>query len=344
MERILLSESRCTPFVSGEHTSSVLTVGQTVLVRPFNPRRRTTTVEFQGRLGNVLFGYAAGLTVQSRRGGELRFLHWRTPSTSDFLAYVDPDGVDGIADLLRGFRPVTGRRLTDKIKRRIIRQLRTKVHRIRVGVGEMHRFRQSPPFAAVPEDLSFSAKRKVLFVGFFQHPSWYEPSLDVVTEKIWSTVSPHVNHLLGVNSTVISVRLGDYVEIGWDLAPAYYERAIAALGPIEGPIWITSDEPEVAQAMLEPILKSHGLTVDSLPVLDLSGSMRDFTLLCVARNVIMSNSTYCWWGTVTGQMQGNQGSKRVICPSPWIATYPNSDVLIRPDWTVAEAEFGNRKV
>lgn len=342
MERILLSESRCTPFVSGEQTSSVLTVGQTVPVKPFNPRRRTTTVEFQGRLGNVLFGYAAGLTVQSRRGGELHFLDWRTPSRSDFETYVDPDGSEGIANYFRGARYFTRHRLVDKVGWRVLRQLRRALRRLRVFTRELRIVEQCNAFSPFVSDIDVGVSRRLLLIGYFQHPTWFEPSLDAVTSQVWTGLTPHVAGLLQADATVISVRRGDYVSLGWDLLPNFYERAIDALGRIDGPIWITSDDPVAAQAMLEPILRDRNLVAAPLPNLYASPAMRDFALLCTARNVIMSNSTFCWWGTVTGQLQGNQPKKTVICPTPWLATYPNSDVLFRPDWTLIEATFGGQ--
>jgi hypothetical protein len=43
---VLQIQWRCTSFASGEQTSSLLTVWQTVLARTSNRRRRTTTVDF----------------------------------------------------------------------------------------------------------------------------------------------------------------------------------------------------------------------------------------------------------------------------------------------------------
>lgn len=260
----------------------------------------------------------------------------------DFETYVDPEGVEGIAELFRGARYFRRRRLVDKVRWRAVRQLRRALRWLRVSTRELRILEQRSAFEPFPSDLDLHASRTLLLVGYFQHPTWFEPSLDVVTEKIWSGLSRYVEHLRDADVTVISVRRGDYVGLGWDIRPEYYERAIDALGPIEGPIWIMSDDLVAAQAMLEPILRDRQLEAALLPVIDLEPSMRDFALLCVARNVIMSNSTFCWWGTVTGQRQGNQPAKTIICPTPWIASYLKSDVLIRPDWTPIEATFGAR--
>lgn len=328
-------------FGAGSKGPCCFEVGNNGLVRDRARRKRTTTVEFRGRLGNLFFEYAAGLTVQQIRGGKLFLQDWRSPSASEFLAYLDPTGVDGLAQKFRGLRYFCPRGPIDKILWRAILRFRWMVRRLLVSIGILERFLESQAFASLPSEPGMFEKRDVILFGFFQHPTWFEDSLDVVTEKIWTGLSSHVEHLVDSNATVISVRLSDYVRLGWNLLPDYYERAIDVLGHIEGPIWITSDDPDAAQAMLEPILRSRNLVASPAPDLDLNPAIRDFGILSVARNVIMSNSTFCWWGTVTGQRQGNQPPKTIICPTRWIPLGSNSVVLIRADWIRLDATFSS---
>ncbi|MEN9802806.1 MAG: hypothetical protein RLZ37_1931 [Actinomycetota bacterium] len=301
--------------------------------------RRITTVQFAGRLGNLFFEYAAALTLHRARGGELRFLDWRTPSRADFLAYLDPDGSAGLHREFRGVRYFERSRLAGKVKWQVMRVIRGIVRRVRGAAGVQSRFTPEDPFAPAPENLAALDHRRLLVHGYFQHPSWFEPTLGEVTGRIWSTVGPHVCHLANHNATVMAVRLGDYRRLGWELTAPYYERAIEALGDLDGPIWITSDDPAGALRLLAPILDKHGQCASPLPEVDMTASMRDFALLCVARNVIMSNSTFCWWGTVTGQLQGGQEPKRIVCPTPWLPTTDKSVALIRADWIAVEASF-----
>ncbi len=314
-------------------------MGNNGLVRDRASRKRTTTVEFRGRLGNLFFEYAAGLTVQQIRGGKLFLQDWRSPSASEFLAYLDPTGVDGLAQKFRGLRYFFPRGPIHKVLWRTVLRSRWMVRRLLVSIGILERFVESQAFAPLPSEPGMFEKRNLLLFGHFQHPTWFEPSLDVVTEKIWAALSGHVQHLVATKATVISVRLDDYVPLGWDLLPDYYERAVDALGHIEGPIWITSDDPDAARAMLEPILRSRGLAASPAPELDLNPAMRDFGLWSVARNVIMSNSTFCWWGTVTGQRQGNQAPKTIICPTRWLPFGSNYEAINRADWIRLDATF-----
>ncbi len=301
--------------------------------------RRVTTVEFGGRLGNLFFVYAAALTLHRARGGELRLLDWRTPSRADFLAYLDPDGSAGLDQMFRGVRYFERTRLTAKIKWHVFRILRRATRWALRTTGVQSTLTPENPFAPAPENLAALDHRRLLVPGYFQHRSWFEPMLGEVTDRIWSTVGPHVSHLVNHNATVFSLRLGDYLRYGWDLTAPYYERAIEALGDVDGPIWITSDDPAGALRLLAPILDTYGLRASPLPEVDLTDSMRDFGLLCVARNVIMSNSTFCWWGTVSGQLQGGQAPKRIICPTPWLPVTDKSVELIRADWIAVEASF-----
>lgn len=301
--------------------------------------RRITTVEFDGRLGNLFFEYAAALTLHRARGGELRFLDWRTPSRADFLAYLDPDGSADLEQKIRGVRYFERIRLTAKVKWHMLRTFRRAARRARGAAGVQSRFTPENPFAPAPENLAALDHRRLLVHGYFQHPSWFEPTLGEVTGRIWSTVGPHVCHLANHNATVMAVRLGDYRRLGWELTAPYYERAIEALGDVDGPIWIASDDPAGALRLLAPILDKYGLRASPLPEVNMTDSMRDFGLLCVARNVIMSNSTFCWWGTVTGQLHGGQETKRIVCPTPWIPMTDKSVALIRGDWIAVEASF-----
>ena len=301
--------------------------------------RRITIVEFGGRLGNLFFVYAAALTLLRVRGGEVRYLDWRTPSRADFFAYLDPDGSADLDQMFCGVRYFERTRLTSKIKWHVFRIFRRAARWALRITGVQSSFTPENPFAPAPENLAALDHRRLLVHGYFQHPSWFEPTLSEVTGRIWSTIGPRVAHLVNLNATMISVRLGDYLRYGWELTAPYYERAIAALGDVDGPIWITSDDPTGALRLLAPILDRYGLCASPLPEVDTTDSMRDFGLLCVARNVIMSNSTFCWWGTVTGQLHGGQAPKRIICPTPWLPATDKSVALIRADWITVEASF-----
>jgi hypothetical protein len=241
--------------------------------------------------------------------------------------------------MFRGFRFLERSRWSAKVRWRIIRNIRRGFCLAQRVTGLQATFNSVLPFAPAPENLASLDQRRLRVKGFFQHPSWFEPTLGEVTSRIWSTVGPHASHLVNLDATVIAVRLGDYLRLGWELTAPYYERAIEALGDVDGPIWIMSDDPDAARRLLAPILDERGLRDSPPPQLDVEGPMRDFALMCVARNVIMSNSTFCWWATVTGQLQGGQVPKRIVCPMPWLPAQGSTVALVRPDWIAVEASF-----
>jgi hypothetical protein len=67
---------------------------------------------------------------------------------------------------------------------------------------------------------------------------------------------------------------------------------------------------------------------------------RDLALLATAEQVVMSNSTFCWWGVVAGQTPGRE--RVVIAPRPWLMGAgldgkADEDSLLRPEWLTVDA-------
>jgi hypothetical protein len=139
------------------------------------------------------------------------------------------------------------------------------------------------------------------------------------------------------NGAVISLRRGDYVRLGWDLPLEYYDSALRLLEPGNIPIWIIGDDALVIELVSEK-WRRQGLNVLALPDLGISNTRRDLALLVRAKNVIMSNSTFCWWGVVTGNLHRRETSRRIISPNRWLPL-PGADSLINPSW---ESVFINR--
>lgn len=326
-------EDRPTEPVSAGGTS------KNVSMRRSSPASRTTVVELKGRTGNLLFQYAAGLTVQQARGGRLALLAWRTPSRPQLEELLDVVDLNGSGNVFRGPRFIEWRRLLGRRVWRGLLQARKRIlprivtaRGAGVAIGETH-------FRPAPVDMAALQAPLIYVDSYCQHPTWFEPVLDVVTQRIWDKISPRIADLVPLEATVISLRAGDYLSNGWDLDLDYYDRAIDLLGPLTGPIWVMSDDAG-AVGKLAPILARHGWDVQPLPDVGTSAETRDFALPIIARNVIMSNSTFCWWGTVTGQLQGNQPPKRIFTPARWFPGEPESDVLLRPDWIRVDMSFG----
>lgn len=297
-----------------------------------------TSVAFIGGLGNRLFQVAAGMMLQQLRGGDLEFYDNRTLSrwpAEELLKHgahaENPGHFLGIPYVYQfGF----ANRMFWKVGRQP-RRLAHRTHLVRHGV---HAFREESGFSPMPDHVAGASQREIDLHGYFQHPTWFEPVLPEITGKMWSLFEPLVQHVEANRATAISVRLGDYVTFGADLHLSYYREALSELGSVDGPVWIVSQEPEAAD-LLAPVLNEFGLTAEPLPVVPASDLVRDLVVLSCARNIIMSNSTFCWWGVVTGQMQGGESARRIIVPNRWLPDAPGSELLIRSGWLPVEATF-----
>ncbi|MEI7623560.1 MAG: alpha-1,2-fucosyltransferase [Actinomycetes bacterium] len=175
--------------------------------------------------------------------------------------------------------------------------------------------------------------------GYFQHPRWFEPVLSEILDALRSSVASVVrpeertfSEELG-DFTVVSLRRGDYVRHGYALPVEYYESAVDALPNVDGPLVLLSDDGLVS-SFAAPWFKAKGFDVVPESVLGARSRHRDLALLADASQVVMSNSTFCWWGTVLGDDcdERKDHERFVVAPRDWITRFPMSPVLIRNRW------------
>jgi hypothetical protein len=286
------------------------------------PRRKLVVATLKGGIGNQLFQYAAGLTVSSQIGAELRVVRRRgseSPLKSDLaLEFTSLEEERarriGLGDSPRG----AWTRLKHGAPRRLAR-----------GRGQYRVVRQPDTAPFAPNEMEFGSVQTLVLDGYFQHPSWFQASKSAVLERL-RIVLPISEVPQG--TTVISIRRGDYVPLGWALPFDYYEHALTLIDPGDGPTYLVGDDPLVLE-LLSDHLKRRGWMCAALPDRGTTPIVRDLALLAAARNVIMSNSTFCWWGVATGE--GLTPDRTVLAPSDWLPI-EGSTSLLRPDWTLIE--------
>jgi hypothetical protein len=175
--------------------------------------------------------------------------------------------------------------------------------------------------------------------GYFQNPEWYEPVLaevlQVLRDGVASVVRPEERSFkeeVG-DYTALSFRRGDYLRLGWALPIDYYEAALKALPKSDGPLVLLSDDGLVANFAAQ-WAQAKGFDVIADSVLGKRSRQRDLALLADASQVVMSNSTFCWWGTVLGDdsVERNDHTRIVVAPRAWIPEYALSPRLLRPQW------------
>ncbi|MSV90184.1 MAG: hypothetical protein F2812_06700 [Actinobacteria bacterium] len=282
-------------------------------------------VVLQGGLGNQLFQYAAGRVVAMEHGASL-FFHELIGGVGLESVLGTPIPHTPLVDLRRLvlYDPVT-------------RSAKSLIgHRVRSA--RLHRstrdatIRQVGAHATSDKALPTPTPCRLGLFGYFQHPTWFDPALPEVTAMLAATIARVAPAGLLLGGTVVSFRRGDYLRNGWGLDLTYYERALAELDCSTGPVWVISDDP-LFSTLAGAWLRHRGFEVEQPPDLGISSRVRDLALLIGADQVVMSNSTFCWWGVVTGDLQRSRlGTRTVVAPREWIPQVPDSSVLLRDGW------------
>jgi len=181
--------------------------------------------------------------------------------------------------------------------------------------------------------------------AYFQHRSWFDRSLASVLNQI--EIATHDARIqFPTFDLCVSLRRGDYVGFGCDLSFDYYVRSLELMVDRSiTSVVVTSDDRLAAHAFSE-FLRSKGYdacTSNDVNVEDdreaddpIDPVLRDFCLIANSRNLIMSNSTFCWWAAELGDVVAVGSKVRIVAyPRGWIEFQDDeSDGLVRPEWTV----------
>lgn len=288
-------------------------------------------IRLMGGLGNQLFQFAAGCTVAKERGRDL-FVYENT--NADLSQFIQGE-----------LQPAT-KRMVD----RLVLNFCERPSLLSRGLWELRAhlfkadpryltFRQEDPFSGRDDEHLFRYKGLLGMTGYFQNPEWYEPVLSEVIQALRSGVAnvvrreePSFRQEFG-DYTALSFRRGDYLRLGWALPIDYYEAALEALPKSDGPLVLLSDDGLVVNFATQ-WFEAKGFDVIPESVLGKRSRHRDLALLANASQVVMSNSTFCWWGTVLGDdnAECDDQTRFVVAPSEWISEYPMSPGLIRSTW------------
>ena len=137
---------------------------------------------------------------------------------------------------------------------------------------------------------------------------------------------------------VVHVRRGDYSKpinkrIGL-LGKDYFFNSIevALNHSSNSPIWIMSDDLEESKEFFRGSSR-HNISWVTPP--NSSSPVESLLLMSKASVIIISNSTFSWWGAKL-----NQGSKsKVIAPKKWFKDLDDPELLIPADWTQIESSW-----
>lgn len=303
--------------------------------------RPNIVVDLHLRLGNQLFQFAAARQLEL--DGALVVFSNRTYQPSGAMA-ESPERLErftgtklriasSLQELATGYLPPTS--ITSPRMNIVLRapMVFPTIHRV---------FR---PACFEPKPTTLPSWSRYRIQAYFQHRSWFDRSLaSVLTEIEIATHDARIR--VPSFDLCVNLRRGDYVGLGWDLSFDYYIRSLEEMrGSGIKSVVVTSDDRLTARAFSE-YLRSNGY--DACTSSDRSAAplresedpidpvLRDFCLVANSRNLVMSNSTFCWWAAELGDMlAGGSGDRVVVYPRGWVEFKDDeSDGLVRPEWTV----------
>lgn len=178
--------------------------------------------------------------------------------------------------------------------------------------------------------------------GFFQHASLVEKSWTSLQEKlIQSNKFSKFFNSQKINRIAIHLRFGDYSDdprtkstYGLTKLEYYLEsyREITEQNLPKFEIAVVSDNLEMAKKTI-----NHENTQTEVTYISNSSAIDDLFEIARSSHVVMSNSTFSWWGAWFAYQ--NHEAK-VIYPRPWFADNSDPDLPIYFDrWIAKKREF-----
>jgi len=157
--------------------------------------------------------------------------------------------------------------------------------------------------------------------GYFQTEKYFYDYRDEIKELFCFDSAHDCSHLVGDNTVGIHIRRGDYTTIPTVLGildEGYYARAIKEIGDYDN-IVICTDDPDWAYERFGSLCQ----------ISNFSSEIDDLNLLSQCKKVIMSNSSFSWWGAYLGV-----DKEKVIAPSKWFGPdgYQDYEDIYLKDW------------
>jgi len=251
-------------------------------------------IKIQGRLGNQLFQYAFAL-AQKKRLQKNFYLHkiyririgqyFNVPKTNFIFHYIQ----------------------------RFYFLLITKFKPLAIS--------QNQSITPV-ETIALFSKNNILIDGFFQSEKFFENVKDeiknqlTVKKKYKSSIQDFTKN--EKENIAVHIRRTDYInwgndELGYGLAlpVTYYTNALAQLDPTNKNIIFISDDIAFTK---------NNFKVAGAMYSENNSEIFDLQLLMHADYLILSNSTFAWWGAYL-----NQKAKKVYSPQYWLGFKINKE-------------------
>jgi hypothetical protein len=176
--------------------------------------------------------------------------------------------------------------------------------------------------------------------GYFQNSSWYKSVIESVCNKIIHSTKKIFNDF-EKNEVVIALRRSEYIQRGIEIKFDYYLDALKYFNKRKNLEILVVSEDVVFNTLLSNNLKYLGykVKIPDKKIKNYSKALIDLFSIIKSDNLIISNSSFNWWGAAIRKFCSYDPS-RVVVPKNW---YPkkfndNHPGLLQ-DWSTKENNF-----
>ena len=333
-------------------TLIVLILLKSKMKKSYTNQNKVINLYLAGGLGNQLFQIAY---TSKLKGVRLLRLHQPCPDLCELISIGlleswlsrNPGATVEILQKLSLRKRLArnqGLRLSGKIYNRLsfrqntIRFIRLKL--INIFLDSQSRL-VIPNGIGQDKALEFSSKQsRISLVGYFQSLVYAEYLVTDLMKSLETKfgqsnlISDYLKELRKPNALAIHIRLGDYLEqknasIGV-VSQDYFRDSVSYISSFKtvDKLILFSNEPELAVRSLSHT-RSENLTIIPLE----TSVLESLFLMSSAQNLIISNSTFSWWGAI---LPGEK-HKTIIAPAPWFKEIADNLELIPSEWLRLDA-------
>jgi len=171
-------------------------------------------------------------------------------------------------------------------------------------------------------------EKNLLLNGYFQSEKYFKKNSSDI-KKLFTLNNDDIKHISMKydvkNLTCVHIRRGDYLkykDFHFTCDIDYYQKAIELINDTKF-IFVSDDMDWV---------KSN-FKSDNFLYSEFDDEILDFTLITMCKNVIMSNSSFSWWGSYL-----NNNNGKIIAPKRWFGLTGHKDTqdIIPNNWILID--------
>ena len=302
----------------------------------FSPTVEKVVIRLQGGLGNQMFQYALGETIKQINGLDIEYLcvekpfFGKTTVTKRKLDIKDFSQVDSRS--ISTIKNLFGRSNFESV-------VRNRYARNQVEVKK--------EFEQTKKNQPLTLRSKVVALeGYWQSEYLFLPSKHHILSTYMRIRRPSdsfkkLSRFISEEGAIgIHIRRGDYVSheksnrFHGVCSQEYFDKSMAFLTGRVGnrPIVIFSDDPTWTRSN---IVKSNRILISDEYQLRAS---EELLLLSKCSNLVLSNSSFSWWGAYLRE-ESDSRTSIIVAPDPWfkLAAHPS---ISRKHWVQRDIQSG----